>query len=384
MNEKRNLMIMNTLKNIIYIYFNTFFAIYYFNLTNGDLLLFAKYFLIVSLVEFITYFLLSRLGKFDNRLYYVRISISLMALYLSMIIVLKEELINYYYITAIIYGLSRTLYRYPQSIKNNINYTISGKICSFLCNILAPILLGLVLSFSDYLQVSLLVFVLVLFIFLLSYIITDDEEIGKEHVLKFYKKIRRDDMVQKAMILEFLRGITLNSGVLSITLLLYEIIYFKTDLYIGLITGITSLVMLLMFILYRKIEKIEILKTINLLSLVLCVVFLTYFSINPNTIMLIATLIIVIICFSFANYMTDDYINSTASKLNVRFHQFEYHIILENILNISRCISFILLIFIGLTKDFDYLKCLLVISIFPITLYIIYVNKIQDKEIKKK
>ena len=39
--------LINILRNIVTIYFDTFFAIYFFNLTNYEILPFAKYYLFV-------------------------------------------------------------------------------------------------------------------------------------------------------------------------------------------------------------------------------------------------------------------------------------------------------------------------------------------------
>lgn len=390
MKEAKSFTLINILKCIIYIYFNTFFAIYYFSISNGNILLFAKYYLIVSLVKFLCYWLLSHLGKFDNKLYYLRIGISLMALCLSMIIVLRENLINYYYLIAIVYGLSYGFYHYPQSIlnktkiKENKQYNIIMQYCYYITGIIAPILLGLFISLYDYIQVSGVVFLLIFATFLLSYYIKDEDcKVKKENMAHFYKKIKNDEVIQRAMILQFLRGTTFSGGMLSIVMLLYQIIYLKTPFNIGALESVLGVFIFITFVVYTRIKKVDLFKNINIISLVLITVFLVFLSIKPSDITLCICLFVLSISFTLSNYFTDDYIDTTANKLNVRFHQADYHLILENVLNMARFLSFIFLIFIGIIGDKSYLCCPLIISIFPLTMYVIYINKIKDKEIKK-
>ena len=64
--NKKAFSIINILRNIVTIFFDTFFAIYFFNLTNYEILPFAKYYMIVYVVTLISFWLLS--GK--NRLKY--------------------------------------------------------------------------------------------------------------------------------------------------------------------------------------------------------------------------------------------------------------------------------------------------------------------------
>lgn len=390
MKEVKSFTLISILKCIIYIYFNTFFAIYYFSISNGSILLFAKYYLIVSLVRLLCYWILSQLGKFNNKLYYLRIGISLMALCLSMIIVFKENVVKYYYLIAIIYGLSYGFYHYPQSIlnktkiKGNKKYNSIIQYCHYTSGIIVPILLGLFISLYDYFKVSYVIFLFIFAIFLLSYYINDEDyKSKKENMAHFYKKVKNDEVIQRAMILQFLRGATINGGVLSVVILLYQIIYFKTPFNIGVLESALGMFTLLTFIIHTKIKKIELFKNFNIAFLVLITIFLVFLSVKPNDIILCVCLLIMTISLSLSNYFTDDYIDNTANKLNVRFHQSEYHLILENILNIARFISFVFLFFIGIVGEKSYLCCPLIISIVPLTMYVIYINKINDKEIKK-
>ena len=83
--DRRAFTLITVLRNIVAIYFSTFFAIYFFKLVNYRILPMAIYYLLLHLFITIGFWILRREIKSGYKVAYYRMGISLMALYLALI-----------------------------------------------------------------------------------------------------------------------------------------------------------------------------------------------------------------------------------------------------------------------------------------------------------
>ena len=65
--DKKSFVITNLLRNLVFIYFDTFFAIYYFNLINNNVFELGKYYFFVYLFSVLSFWILKKAIKKDNR-----------------------------------------------------------------------------------------------------------------------------------------------------------------------------------------------------------------------------------------------------------------------------------------------------------------------------
>ena len=385
--DRKAFSIINVIRNIVSIYFDTFFAIYFFNLTNYEILPFAKYYLVVYLTLLLSFWFLSSSAKLKYKVYYYRIGISFQALYLALIMLFKEDIVNHVYIVAIMKGLSEGFYYYPRNILNSSK--ISNKerkkyngIINAINNasgIIIPLVLGVLLTYYNYVEIGKVVFILMIVIFILSFYVKDDsKETKRISLYQFYQKVKKDRTVQNAFIMQFLQGFTVGSGVLVGVMTIYKILYFKSNLYIGILNSVLGLLTCISCIVYAK-SKMKHFKTISIITLALMIASLVSLGINPSNTMFIIYLVVYAVGITIVTLTCDNIIVNVSNSLKIRFHRAEYHLFIETLLEIARIMGFLLLLVIGLIGDESYLNIILFFSIIPLTLLVIYVINTRDK-----
>ena len=385
--DRKAFSIINVIRNIVSIYFDTFFAIYFFNLTNYEILPFAKYYLVVYLTILFSFCFLSSSKKLKYKVYYYRIGISFQALYLALIMLFKENIVNYIYLVAIMKGLSEGFYYYPRNIlnsskiSNNERKKYNGIINAInnASGIVIPLVLGILLTYYNYVEIGKGVFVLMIVIFILSFWVKDDNSGGNRISLyQFYQKVKDDSLVQKAFIMQFLQGFTIGSGVLVGVMTIYKILYFHSNLYIGILNSVLGLLTCLTCLVYAK-TKMKHFKTISIITLLLISISLVSLGINPSNIMFIVYLVIYAIGITLITLTCDNIIINVSNSFKIKFHRAEYHLFIEILLEIARILGYVILLIIGLVGNIDYLRIILFFSILPLTLLIIYVINTKDK-----
>lgn len=389
--DKKAFSLINILRNIVTIYFDTFFAIYYFNIINYKILPFALFYLIVFVVVLFSFCLLSTSSRLKYKIYYFRIGISFTALYLALIMLFKNDIINHIYLVAIVKGLGDGFYYYPRNILNSSKITnkerkkyngimngING-----ISTILVPLLLGFLLTNYSYIDIGKIVFLLMIIIFILSFYVKDDDKSdSKINLIKFYNHIKRDKVVQEAFIMQFLQGFTISSGVLVGVMTIYKILFFESNLSIGILNSILGIFTIITSIVYAKSKKEKLFKPVSIITLVLVSICLVSLGIKSNNIMFITYLVVYSIGITLITLTVDNIIVNVSNHLYVRFHRAEYHLFLEILLEISRIIGYGMLLCIGIIGKMEMIRYILFFSIIPLTFLIIYVINVKEKEVK--
>lgn len=382
--DKKAFSLINIIRNIVSIYFDTFFAIYFFNLTNYEVLPLAKYYLVVYFFLFLSFWLLRYNQTIKHKVYYYRIGISLMALYLALIMLLKENIVHHLYLVAILKGLSEGFYYYPRNILNSSKITnaerqkYDGVINAInqISAIVIPLLLGVLLTFYTYVQIGKVIFILMIVIFVLSYYVRDDANNNNRiKPLLFYQKIIKNKIVKKALIIQFFRGFTITGGVLTAVMMIYKILYFESNLYIGILNAVLGLITFAACLIYAKTNITKFFKKTNIITLILLVISLFWLAINPTNSLFIIYLVVYAIGITFINLYCDKLTTDVSNLDFISEHKAEYHLILETALGISRISGYVVLLIVGLIGNIELLKYLLLASIIPLSLLIIETNK---------
>ena len=89
MSEVKAIFTINILKNIISVYFDTFFVLYFFQVANYEVLPLAKYYITLYLFIGIGFFLIRKAMKKNIKVPYFQLGISMQALYIALIMILK-------------------------------------------------------------------------------------------------------------------------------------------------------------------------------------------------------------------------------------------------------------------------------------------------------
>lgn len=382
--DRKSFTLINILRNIVTIYFDTFFAIYFFNLTNYEILPLAKYYVLVYASLLLGFWLLKNVIKKNTKVPYYRIGISLTAVYLALIMILKEKIVDYIYLVAIIKGLGEGFYYYPRNVLNASKISNSerkkydGIVNSVnqVSSIVIPLLLGILLTFYNYTQIGKVVFIIMIVIFVLSFFVK--EEIGNNHpsnVWSFFKKIIKNKKIKEVLLIQFFKGFTLSSGVIVAVMTIYKMLYFESNLLIGSINSILGLLTFFTSLMYATKIKKTYYRPLIIITLVLLVISLTILGIKPNIYIFIVYLVVYATGATLIALLSNTILNNKTNDLIIKFNKEEYHLILETVLGVSRISGYIILLIIGIIGNGFLIKYILFASIIPFTLLAIYLIK---------
>lgn len=386
MKEKRAIFAIDILKNIINVYFDTFFVFYFFKVANYEVLPLAKYYLTLYLSIGIAFYLIRNVMKKNIKVPYFRIGISLQALYISMIMLMKDNIINHIYLVGLMKGFADGFYHFPKNILNSEKISnedrqkFSGKINTInkISSIIIPLIMGVALTFIDYVNLGKIFFVLFIILFILSFAIKDERfNIKKSDLKGFFKLLKNKPNLKPIFLIPFLTGFTYSSGVMGLIITLLKINNFKTNLYLGIVDSICAFISLVVCIIFTYKLKKEKFKPVLLVTGILCFIVLIVQSIWNNIFMLIAYLIVRFSCMLIINLISDNVLNNLSNIEEIKQdYKSEYYLLIDIIYSISRSLGYLLLFIICLTLGMDYIQYLLILPAVSILIQTFIVRKL--------
>ena len=372
MNREFNIFTINKLLRIIvFIFIDTFFSVYFFNLVNYDLLPIAIYNLFIYIGLFSSFYLIKNLMKKGLKRELYQIGISLTGLYLLLILLLKENIVNYIIILGLVNGLGQGFYCYPTNIydtelisnKDRDKYTGYLNMINMVLNIFVPIVLGLLLNKLSYITVGKIIIVIIVLMYFLGFFLKRKiVKTTKFELAEFWKYFKND--FKKLIVIRYLEGLTYSSSAIELIITYYSILYLNNNLYIGILTSIQGILALFTCLLFTKRNKKYDKKIINISNLLITISLLTLF-IKTNMYSLCFYLLIensLLIYVQLINKNNVSNITNNYKEIKNKYKE-EYHLVMELILNIGRITGFIILIMISLLKNIVYLKIIIAVSV---------------------
>lgn len=194
-----------------------------------------------------------------------RVGVILNFFYILSIIILREKIVDYLWLVAILNGVSTTSYWMPYNLftitkisnKDRTDYTVTLKVMSHIIGIFCPIILGSLISATNYV-LSAGVILIVSFIQILITFLLKPDEYNKDdefNPIKAYKKFRSNKQTLRSFNSQFLLGMTINSSALEVLLVALVYSTFKSDFNLGLISSLSTVLSIIAIKLYKKIYK---------------------------------------------------------------------------------------------------------------------------------
>ena len=379
--------------NILDLFSNTFLSAYFYKLTQDNMIYISFYYIIVWISATIGALLVGNYIKRKNKVVLYRYGILINSLFIILIICLKEEILNYVWLMAIIYGMSVATTGFPFNMmeselvseKERTKYIGYRHVVGKSVQVIAPIFLGAYITITSYKIVAILVLVFSI-IRLINSCFMRNVKIVKEKMdlKKFIRTVKNKKQypINDIFIIEFLKGITVN-GVLEKIIALLIIYEVQTELNLGIWSSIFSVCMIFTMMVFAK--KYNKNKSKNLLTIcsfsIIISFFLLLMSINLTTIIIynIVYYVFIKIMYSITEINLFDYSNRQPfdKELNV-----EYFIFREIFLNIGRMLGYAILLIIGFTHNLEYLKIFFLCMTIALIIIIRISKKINTKEIK--
>lgn len=382
--ETKTIVAIDIIKSIINVYFDTFFVFYFFNVANYEIIPLAKYYMTMYIFIGIGFVLIRKFMKQNIKVPYFRIGISLQALYIAMIMLLKNNIINYIYLVAFVKGLAEALYFYPKNILNTEKISnedrqkYSGYI-NVINNIIAviiPLLLGIALTYIDYISLGKIFFILFIVMFIVSFYLKDIKTNKKNFDLKSYMKLINSNSNLKIIHYEpLLSGLTFSSGVMGIILTLFKIYNFKSNLSLGIVDSIcAALCLITCYIFASKVKKFrKILWISGIFSTASLIIFM--FSPTPTSL-----IIYLFTSNSFLTMMTlivSHVITNLSNQSDLgKMYKAEFYCMRDVFYSISRTLGYFILLIICILFGKNIINYVLILPIISLIVETLLMNKV--------
>lgn len=386
--EQNIIIIMDAIKKIMTIFLGPFLTAYFISTSTNSILNIAIYYIFTYATMALSTLVVAALAEKRNRIKIFRIGIILNFIYISIIILLKEKIINYLPIISILYGISASCYYFPYNlfiinkVKNTerTNYMVKLFITISVVGILFPIIFGSIITITNYILTAVIVLFISLIQIILSFFITDNHngDLEEYNLKKAWLELKKNKQVINCLAGEFFIGMNICNGALETVMVILILNSFKTNINLGIITSIATLLSILVVKIYGLIYNKRDDKKVIIISSIIPVISLIIFLIlKTNTTVIIYKFSYVIFAEILSLVRKIKIFNLSNSKIVNKSNQCEFNAIREVTLNVGRVTGYTLLLLAGLTQSAVVLNIVTIILTLSLLVMSINLTKVK-------
>lgn len=386
--EQNIIIIMDAIKKIMTIFLGPFLTAYFISTSTNSILNIAIYYIFTYSTMALSTLVVAALAEKRNRIKIFRIGIILNFIYILIIILLKEKIINYLPIISILYGISASCYYFPYNlfiinkVKNTerTNYMVKLFITISVVGILFPIIFGSIITITNYILTAVIVLFISLIQIILSFFITDNHngDLEEYNLKKAWLELKKNKQVINCLAGEFFIGMNICNGALETVMVILILNSFKTNINLGIITSIATLLSILVVKIYGLIYNKRDDKKVIIISSIIPVISLIIFLIlKTNTTVIIYKFSYVIFAEILSLVRKIKIFNLSNSKIVNKSNQCEFNAIREVTLNVGRVTGYTLLLLAGLTQSAVVLNIVTIILTLSLLVMSINLTKVK-------
>lgn len=386
--EQNIIIIMDAIKKIMTIFLGPFLTAYFISTSTNSILNIAIYYIFTYATMALSTLVVAALAEKRNRIKIFRIGIILNFIYILIIILLKEKIINYLPIISILYGISASCYYFPYNlfiinkVKNTerTNYMVKLFITISVVGILFPIIFGSIITITNYILTAVIVLFISLIQIILSFFITDNHngDLEEYNLKKAWLELKKNKQVINCLAGEFFIGMNICNGALETVMVILILNSFKTNINLGIITSIATLLSILVVKIYGLIYNKRDDKKVIIISSIIPVISLIIFLIlKTNTTVIIYKFSYVIFAEILSLVRKIKIFNLSNSKIVNKSNQCEFNAIREVTLNVGRVTGYTLLLLAGLTQSTVVLNIITIILTLSLLVMSINLTKVK-------
>lgn len=386
--EQNIIIIMDAIKKIMTIFLGPFLTAYFISTSTNSILNIAIYYIFTYATMALSTLVVAALAEKRNRIKIFRIGIILNFIYILIIILLKEKIINYLPIISILYGISASCYYFPYNlfiinkVKNTerTNYMVKLFITISVVGILFPIIFGSIITITNYILTAVIVLFISLIQIILSFFITDNHngDLEEYNLKKAWLELKKNKQVINCLAGEFFIGMNICNGALETVMVILILNSFKTNINLGIITSIATLLSILVVKIYGLIYNKRDDKKVIIISSIIPVISLIIFLIlKTNTSVIIYKFSYVIFAEILSLVRKIKIFNLSNSKIVNKSNQCEFNAIREVTLNVGRVTGYTLLLLAGLTQSAVVLNIITIILTLSLLVMSINLTKVK-------
>ncbi len=378
------------INSVLYMFVNTFMVAYFYTLTNYDYTIISIFYIMSFIFIALSTLVLGKTVKNKMQAPIFRLGIFLYCIYILLIALLKEQIIEHYIWLGAFYGIVQGVLWAPgHLLVNEYADDISNKFVSYksmignFLQIIFPFIFGTSIELTSFSHVALMVLILSTIQFSFSLFIKEkDLHKNKTYNLKEfvnYLKTTKNEKLKIFYRIMFYEGIV--NYLLDTLIVIMIVMTFKTNISLGILTTIFSCCSILsVYIFQRRLKnnnKILIFSTVMTVFSVLLLLFdITKISV------IIYNLITSVFLILLINNAEEKRYNVIQNEQKVKEDYLtEHQVVSEMYLNVSRIFGFFILFAISFFNNLLYFKILLVFVTLSIIRYaglMIKLNKINS------
>lgn len=386
--EQNTIIIMDAIKKIMTIFLGPFLTAYFISTSTNSILNISIYYIFTYATMALSTIVVAVLAEKRNRIKMFRAGIILNFIYILIIILLKEKIINYLPIISILYGISASCYYFPYNlfiinkVKNTerTNYMVKLFITISVVGILFPIIFGSIITITNYILTAVIVLFISLIQIILSFFITDNHNgyLEEYNLKKAWLELKKNKQVINCLAGEFFIGMNICNGTLETVMVILILNSFKTNINLGIITSIATLLSILVVKIYGLIYNKRDDKKVIIISSIIPVISLIIFLIlKTNTTVIIYKFSYVIFAEILSLVRKIKIFNLSNSKIVNKSNQCEFNAIREVTLNVGRVTGYTLLLLAGLTQSAVVLNIVTIILTLSLLVMSINLTKVK-------
>ena len=372
------------INNILYMFLNTFMIAYFITLTNYDYKLISIYYILSFVFILLTFILLGKVIKNKTQTNIFRFGIVMYCIYILLVALLKEKIVNYYLLLGSFYGVIQGFFWSAghslineYTLKNENDFISIKSIIGKILEVILPFVLGVSIEFTSFSIVAKIIVILSILQFSFSLLIDDKNVVyEKKYSLKEYLKYIKNNIKFKTFYkLIACDGIV--SYLLDTIITILIVMSFKTALNLGILTTIFSLLSILSIYIFQK--KLKNTRKISIISTVFIIIstILLIIDINNFTVIFYNLCDSVFLVLLINKAETKRYEMVSKDKIVNKDYLVEHQVLTEVFLNISRIIGYFILFIASIFSNMLIFKILLAIITIIIIIYCILMNKLD-------
>jgi len=392
--KKRNIIgLMGTtlINNVLYMFLNTFMVAYFVTLTNYDYKIISLYYIASFIFIMLTFLLIGKTIKEKTKVPIYRVGIVFYCIYILMIALLKEKIVDYYLYLGAFYGIVQGLFW--SAGHSIINQNVADKANSFISvrsmisktlKIIFPIIFGVSIELTSFSYIARIILILSFLQFSFSLLIKDEqtEEKKKYNLKEYFEYLKKNTNKKMKSFYKMVVCDGIVSYLLETIITLMIVITFKENISLGILTTIYSVFSIVsVYIFQNKLKNNKTILKISTLGVVLSIVLLLI-DISKTTIILYNFISSVFLVLLRNNAEEKRYAIVNSDENLKENYLVEHQIVSELSLNISRIIGYALLFVASLSINMVILKVLLgIIALIVVAYAKMMIDIGEDKKV---
>lgn len=376
------LTIINAIGGILEMFISTFLVAYFYTVTNYNYKIISLFYIASSIITPLCFVCFGNFVKTKNKVIIFRLSMIVYCIYILLIALLKEEIVNYYILVGILHGLAQGLYWVVCNVYINEiakQEKVSKKFISIksivgnVTKIVFPIIFGAAIEFTSFFYIAKIIIPISILQLICSLFLKDINNSTKEKfsLSKYIKYIKENNVerIKKFYKISIYEGVA--NYLLSTLITVVIVMTFKTTLNLGVLTTVFSILSIISVYIFQKVYKNKNPKRIIIISAIIMFVSVIALVLKLNKItVIIYNLANCMFMVLLRNYALSKRYDSIGNYEEVKKKFLvEHQVVSEIVLGISRTFGYVFLFIMSLLNNIVYFKTTLLIVTVFIMLY---------------